>query len=76
MGQTYRFETQVGEGVPKGLCVSCYRFSGKRAAGRWVGVSAALSECGDDASRIMPIPGVGIVLKDFCRSHAQMLTPK
>ena len=75
MGQTYRFETQVGEGVPEGLCVGCYRCSGKRAGGRWVGVGAALSECGDNASRIMPIPGVGIVLKDFCWSHghARML---
>jgi hypothetical protein len=69
MGQTYRFETQVGEGIPKGLCVGSYRCSGKRAGGRWVGVGAALSEGGDNASRILPIPGVGIALKDFCRSR-------
>src|ERR1700722_4046862 len=56
MGQTYRFETQVGEGVPEGLCVTCYRCSGKRAGGRWVGVRAALSKCGDNARRIMAIP--------------------
>jgi hypothetical protein len=58
------------------LCVGCYRCSGKRAGGRWVGVGAALCECGDNASRIMPIPGDGIVLKGFCWGHAQMLALK
>src|SRR6185503_2461149 len=75
MSQTYRFETQVWKGIPEGLCVSGYRCSGKRAGGGWVGIDAALSECGDNASRIMAIPCVGIALKNICLGygHAPML---
>ena len=78
MGQTYRFETQVWERIPEGLCVGGYRCSGKWTCGGWVGVGAAISECCDDASCIMPIPGVGIVLKNFGCSvgHSQMLAPE
>jgi hypothetical protein len=28
--------------------------------------AAVAGQCGDNARGIMPIPGVGIVLKDFC----------